>query len=82
MAPHSGLVRQAVEEPDVVKHDRTKASRKVFYRRCRLTPRGRLSWLKVVVRFTSDPRTRAERGTVVTAYPASKQKPGERHKWP
>ncbi len=82
MAPHRDLVRQTVESPEEVKHDRTKASREVFYRRWRLSRHGRLVWLKVVVRFTTDPRTLAERGTVVTAYPTNRQKPGERHKWP
>ena len=82
MRPHRHRVRQTVESPEKVRRDQTKHRNEVYYRRWPLRRRGRVSWLKVVVQFTVDPATNTESGTVLTAYPMRRPKPGETRKWP
>jgi transposase len=82
MGPHRDLVRQAVENPVEVRWDQTKHRNEVFYRRWQLRRRGPRSWLKVVVRFTTDPLTNRQSGEVLTAYPMRRPKPGEVRRWP
>lgn len=73
-------IRMTIMDPSRVFYDAVHPEREVFYRLGMIHGAER-HWLKACVAFRQRLSGQSE-GVVVTAYPTSRQKPGELQKWP
>ena len=82
LAGQEDAIRQTIEHPELVNHDKAHQDRECFYRRAMLPPPAHRAYLKVVIRYSAERDSADYLGHFVSAHPSSRISPKEHRKWP